>query len=154
MIPLMMGSSCQLDATMDRVRDVHSGVVASFRGVDDTFAPMFADAGEICISQAREDGLEGEEAREDARSCMETSGWFTIEEALSTTREALAELEQIYNDIENGRDRYSEWQSVAERLLAHGRRLATAIDAAGLDVPDDLMSTLDAICNMTDCEGD
>ena len=153
-MPLMMGSSCQVDAAMDRVRDVHSGVVAAFRATDEIIAPMYTRAGDECIAEVQERGLEGADARTAARVCMDEGGWNAVEEALAASRHALAELEEIYDDIENGQERYSDWQSIAVRLLAHGRNIVTVLEAAGVDVPDDLRGAIDSLCDMTNCEGD
>lgn len=150
LIPLLTASHCQMTAAMNRVRDVHSGVVAAFRATDQMVAPLFEVAGDRCITRARDAGLEGAAAREHARECMST--WYTVEEVLSGTREALAELENIYQDIEGGTDRYADWQAIATRLLEHGRQVSRLLVAVGVTVPDDLIGALDTICQMVDCE--
>lgn len=151
-IPVIMGASCQLQSAMDQVRDVHSGAVTTFRSVDTQMATLFDTAGDVCIQQAQDDELTGTVAREAARACMESRGWMSVEEGLSTIREVLAELEDIYDDIEEGIDRLDDWKHVVSRLLVHGRQLVTIIVATGTDIQDEFISTLDTLCEVIQCE--
>jgi hypothetical protein len=150
LIPLLMGSSCQRRAAIERVRDVHSVIVAGYQTTDRIIAPLFDEAGDRCIATAREQGLTGLDARDHARHCMRH--WYVVENVLSISRASLAELELIYTDIENGEDRFSDWQSIATRLLSHGNRLIEILTEIGVEVPEDLRNAINMICQMVDCE--
>jgi hypothetical protein len=149
-IPFTMGSSCQLHTAMERVRDVHSVVVEGFQTTDTIVAPLFDDAGDQCIREAQDQNLQGQEGRDYATNCM--SSWMDVEQALSVSRDLLAELEVIYDDIENGSDRYSDWQSIATRLLNHGRNMVRLLESLGVDIPDGLTQAIESICELTNCE--
>lgn len=152
--PMLMGSSCQLHTAMDQVRNVHGGVVQGFVALDTQAASAFEEAGNVCIERAHDSGMAGEEARDYARACMEDNGMYPLEEALRTTREILAELENVYDDIENGEDRVRDWKAIAVRLVTHAHQIMIILEQVNIDIPTDLMDSVNTICEITQCEGE
>jgi len=150
--PMLMGSSCQLNSAMQQVRNVHGGIVQGFVILDTHTAEAFTEAGDECISRAHETQLVGEEAREYARACMEDNNMYALETALRTSREILAELENVYDDIENGEDRINDWKEIARRLLLHARQIMIILEQVNIEIPDDLMNSITMICDITHCE--
>ena len=146
------GASCQGSA-MDTVRDAHTGIRGAFARADEFVAPRFDAAGDTCIARSVASGLTGQAGADDADVCM--AKWLELDTAISATREAMAELEEVYDDIDNGRD--ADWQTIAMRVLSHGRQIVRLLDELDIDGADDVISSmreaLDQICSMVNCEG-
>jgi hypothetical protein len=151
--PFIGGSSCQTGSTMDTVRDVHTGIRGAFARADEFIAPRFEAAGDACIAEAQAAGLTGQEGADASDECM--SVWLQLDQAVTLTREAMAELEEVYEDIDNGRE--ADWQRIARRVLTHGRNVVRFLDELDIDGADDVISAmrtaLDRVCDMVDCDG-
>lgn len=151
--PFLGGSSCQTRSVMDTVRDVHTGVRGAFIHTDEFVAPRFEAAGDSCIAQSQAAGLTGQEGVDASDECMRT--WLELDRAIALTRESMAELEEVYEDIDNGRE--ADWRNIARRVLSHGRQVVHILDEIDIEGAGDVISSmrdaLDRICNLIDCEG-
>lgn len=154
---LVSGSRCQSDDPMRTVRQVHTDVRAAFVSVDNLVAPMLTEASDQCIAQADEQSLTGEAGAAYWRSCLEN--FLNIDVALATSRELLAMLEAIYDDIEAGRADNHELSFIFRQLIVHGRVIVRGCRAFDSRLPDELRSALDTLegvldtlCEMTNCD--
>lgn len=148
--PFMMGSSCQFDTTMDGIRSAHSGVREGFQLSDGVLAPMYSDAHQLCLAEADERGLTEQPGMDYYNRCMES--WNQIEEIFSSIRECLHELENIYQDIENGVDRNSDYRLWIRRLFDHTQTIMRLLEILEVDIPDGLMNSVEGICTIIGCE--
>lgn len=148
-----IGSQCQTRSTIDTIRDVHSGVRGAFASADEFIAPRFDAAGNTCIAQAQAAGLVGQAGADASDECMST--WLALDRSVSATREAMAELEEVYEDIDDGRE--ADWQRIALRVLTHGRGVIRLLDEIDIEGADDVISSmreaLDQVCALVDCDG-
>jgi len=145
--PIMMASSCQTDAAMNRIRQVHTGVREAFIRADEFIAPRFEMAGDLCIEQSS--------SAEESDECMRL--WLRLDVVMSMSREALAELENVYNNIETGSSGEADWQYWVLQVLTHGRVLLHVLDELNLNGADliigGIRDALDQICQFANCEG-
>ena len=146
-VSMVMGASCQTQVAVDRIRQVHSGIRQAFVEVDEYVAPKFAEAGSRCIEQSS--------SAEESDECMRK--WLRIDEVLVMSRESLAELENIYNNIEAGVAGETSWQYWALQVLAHGRAIVRILSELELGDADPIIhgmhNALDQICQIAQCEG-
>jgi len=150
---MSIGSTCQTRSAMDTVRDAHTGIRGAFARADEFIAPRFDVAGDTCIAQAQAAGLTGQAGADASDECMST--WLELDRAVSATREGMAELEAVYDDIDNGRE--ADWQNIARRVLVHGRNVVRLLDEVDIDGADEVISSmreaLDQVCSLVDCDG-
>jgi len=145
--PMIMAASCQTQSVLNRIRQVHSGIRDAFVAADEFVAPRFDAAGDRCVEQS------SSAAESDA--CMRT--WLRLDEVLVMSREALAELENVYNNIEAGTSGAADWQYWALQVLAHGRAIVRILDELDIEGADSIITgvrnALDQICELARCEG-
>ena len=148
-----VGSTCQTRSTMDTVRDAHTGIRGAFARADEFIAPRFDAAGDTCIAEAQAAGLTGQAGADAADECMST--WLELDRAVSATREGMAELEAVYDDIDNGRE--ADWQAIALRVATHGRNVIRLLDEIDIEGADEVISSmreaLDQVCSLINCDG-
>jgi hypothetical protein len=148
-----IGSTCQTRSAMDTVRDAHTGIRGAFARADEFIAPRFDAAGDTCIAQAQAAGLTGQAGADASDECMST--WLELDRAVSATREGMAELEEVYEDIDNGRQ--TEWEHIAVRVLTHGRNVVRLLDELDIDGADEVISSMreaiDQVCSLVNCDG-
>lgn len=151
--PVLGGASCQRNTAMDVVRDAHTGLRGAMIRADEFIADGFDDAGDTCIVRTQATGLTGQAASDDSDVCMST--WLQLDTAIAAIREAMAELEEVYEDIDNGRE--SDWEVIALRVLTHARgviRLLDELDIAGADeVIAAMREAIDQVCSFISCNG-
>ena len=141
-------------SAMNNIRTVHMGVREAGRLTDIEIAPRLSAHGEICITRANNAGFgqgSGQEGIEHWYRCM--NGYMHLTEAVSAFRTSLEELENIYQDIENGMNRESDWMLWVGRVVDHGRTIIRLCDDVDLDIPDGFQENLNLLCTMTNCEG-
>lgn len=145
--PLIIAASCQTESIVQGIRNTHTPVREAFAMMDEFVAPRFDAAGDQCIEAA--------ESRADADRCMRP--WLRLDEVLGMSREALAELENVYNSIEAGAAGETDWQHWARQLLTHGRGLLRILDELDIDGADETISSMsnaiDQLCQLIGCEG-
>ena len=149
-LPMIMGSSCNLRSAMNEVRRVHVNVREAFQMMDRVVAPLIDEAADRCIAEVRERGLEGAEGQAAAFECIRP--YFQLEEVVSSSRELLGELENVYTAIEAGSDRVSDWQYWARQLVAHGRSIVRICVELHVDIPSGFVTALDTLCELTQCQ--
>lgn len=137
----LMGSFCNTRDTLRTVREAHTTVRSAFATLDTAMAPLLEDAGSQCESRP---------VMDEWRVCMER--WNSLRVAVSVAHDVLAELEAVYDDIENGAD--AGWRAIAIRLLAHGRRITEILVTLAVPVPEEFTDGLDMVCGLVNCEGE
>lgn len=145
--PIMMASSCQTQAAINRIRQVHTGIREAFVQADEFVAPRFEAAGDVCIEQSS--------SAEESDECMRL--WLRLDIVMTMSRESLAELENVYNNIEAGTSGEANWQYWVLQVLAHGREIVRILDELDLEGADSVIGrirgALDQICDLAQCEG-
>lgn len=152
MMPVLMASSCQMEDTMGRIRQVHMGAREAFITADDEIAPMLEAADARCIEQADALGLTEQAGMNSWRMCMST--WQQISVAVATTRRAVAELENIYDTIEAGSERSEDWLAWGRNVVSHANTIIQMLEELDVDVPDGLQTGVDMLCNIVGCAGE
>ena len=151
---VLSGHRCNLQDTTSAIRQVHIGVRQSFIMFDDEVSLHLERAGDRCIAQVVAEGLSGEDGMQSWRVCMEQ--WNRLAIAISTSRESLAMLEQIYDDIDAGNAREVDWRFWAVQVISHARTAMRIVNELGL-IPSSLSGFRDSIeqlCNLISCQGD
>lgn len=160
-LPLLGGARCNnADEPLDTVRDVHTDVRAAFIAADNIIAPRLEDAGLQCEEEVLADGLMDQEAMTAWRECMQS--WMVAEQAMAMSREILAQLEDVYEDIEAGELADDDFQLtfLFRQLVSHGRSLVRAVQAIDAirntpnirEVIDGIDVALNQLCAIIDCE--
>ena len=138
------GSSCNTRAALATIRSVHTDVRAGFVVLDTTVAPLVENAWDNCIERTEAQGLTGEEGFAAARECM--GQWNDLRIAINTAHDILAELEEVYRDIENGRE--ALWHNLALRLLTHAQNIYTICRSLEIDVPVEFIRGVDSLSSI------
>jgi hypothetical protein len=152
--PFIGGASCNTQSVLDTIRDVHTGVREAGRLADEQIAPRLENHGDTCIARADAAGLTGAEGMESWRECMST--YLQLDTAVTSFRNSMEELENVYQDIEAGTRGETDWRYWAARVLDHGRtimRLVRELDVGiDSDVLRGLQTNLDSLCGMLGCD--
>lgn len=147
---VLMGSFCNTRGTLRTIRTVHVQVRSSFVLLDSTVAPMLETAGDRCSQEVENTGATGQQAMDAWHQCM--NSWNDLRVAIHTSRELLASLEDVYEDIETGSER--SWKSIAVRVLHYGRDIVNILVDLGVPVPEGFVDAIESICTVTNCEGE
>lgn len=151
---LSMASQCQTQSTLSHIREAHTIIRESFVQTDDFVSPRFEARGDECIAQGEAQGLTGQALVDASNECM--GPWLRLDEIIATVRESLAELENVYEDIENGRE--ADWQRIAVRIVDHAHSILAILDELNIDEADSVVAEIrhavDLVCQITHCEGE
>lgn len=140
----MSGSSCNTRAALSTIRSIHTDVRAGFVVLDNVVAPLVENAWDDCIERTEAQGLTGEDGLAAARECM--GQWNDLRIAINAAHDILAELEEVYRDIENGRE--ALWRNLALRLLTHAQNIYTICRSLEIEIPAEFIRGVDSLSSI------
>ena len=138
LISLCVLSGCE-QSTIRAIRSAHTEIRDVFVEVDDIIAPLLETAGDQCISQVEAGGYTGQDAYNRVMECCRP--WFALDDAVTTIHDLLAEMETIYQSIDNINS--ERWLALVADVRVHARNMATIILDLNITVSERIMSLLE-----------